>query len=66
MKTLIVLLLWCILFVMSWPIAIGLFFLFILAWLILLPFRIIGFTLEVIFKIVGGILMLPFKIIKAI
>jgi len=66
MKTLIVLLLWCILFVLSWPIAIGLFFLFIFAWIILIPFKIVGFTLSVIFKIIGGILLLPFKIIKAI
>ncbi len=66
MKTLIALLLWCILFVLCWPLAIGLFFLFIIAWLILIPFKILGFTIEVIFKIVGGILLFPFRVIKAL
>jgi hypothetical protein len=32
----------------------------------LLPFRIIGFTLEVVFKFIGAVLMLPFKIVKAL
>jgi hypothetical protein len=45
--------------------AVGLFFLLILGWLILIPFRILGFTIEAIFKIIGGILMLPFRIIRA-
>jgi hypothetical protein len=66
MKTLIAILLWCILFALCWPLAIGLFFLFIFAWIILIPFKILGFTLSIIFKIVGGILLLPFKIIRAI
>ena len=64
MKTIIAILLWFILFSLCWPLAIGLFFLFILFWIILIPFKIIGFTLAVIFKIVGGILLLPFKVIR--
>lgn len=64
MKTIIVILLWFILFSISWPLAIGLFFLIIFFWIILLPFKILGFTLTVIFKIVGGILMLPFKLFR--
>ncbi|MCK5702876.1 MAG: hypothetical protein KAI29_17055, partial [Cyclobacteriaceae bacterium] len=63
MKTIIAFLLLCILFTMCWPLAIVLFFLFIFAWIILLPFRILGFTIEVIFKIVGGILLFPFRVI---
>jgi hypothetical protein len=35
-------------------------------WLILLPFKIIGFTLELVFKIISGILLFPFKIIGAV
>ena len=66
MKAIIALLLFFILFVLCWPLAILLFFLFILAWLILLPFRIIGFTIEIVFKIVSGILLFPFRVMKAI
>lgn len=66
MKTIIAFLLLCILFMMCWPLAIVLFFLFIFAWIILIPFKILGFTIEVIFKIVGGILLFPFRVIKAL
>jgi hypothetical protein len=51
---------------MCWPLAVVLFFLFIFAWIILIPFKILGFTIEVIFKIVGGVLLFPFRLIKAL
>jgi hypothetical protein len=41
-------------------------FLFPLVWLLLLPFRIVGFTLELVFKIIGGILLFPFRLVKAL
>jgi hypothetical protein len=66
MKTLIAILLWCILFVFCWPLALAMIFLLPIIWLILLPFRIIGFTLEVVFKLIGAILLFPFKVIKAL
>jgi hypothetical protein len=66
MKLLIAVLLFCILFVMCWPLAVGLFFLLFFVWLILLPFAIVGFTLGVVFKIIGAIFMLPFKLFAAI
>lgn len=66
MRTFLALVLWCLLFVICWPLALILLFLFPLIWLILLPFRILGFTLEVVFKLVGAILLFPFRVIKAI
>ncbi len=66
MKTLVALILWCILFVMCWPLALVILLLFPLVWLILLPFRIVGFTLEVVFKLIGAILMFPFRVVKAL
>lgn len=63
MKFFIALILLCILFTLCWPLAVGLFFLLIFFWLILLPFQILGFTLAVVFKIVGALLLLPFKIL---
>jgi hypothetical protein len=51
---------------MCWPLAIGLFFLLFFVWLLLLPFAIVGFTLGVVFKIIGAIFMLPFKLLAAI
>ena len=66
MKFLIALILMCILFTLCWPLAVGLFFFFIIFWILLLPFAIAGFTIGLIFKIIGGILLFPFKILAAI
>lgn len=66
MRTLIAFILWCILFVLCWPVALVMLFLFPLIWLILLPFRILGFTLEVVFKLIGAVLLFPFRVVKAI
>lgn len=66
MKTLIAIILWFILLVMCWPIALVLLFLLPLFWLILLPFRILGFTLDLVFKLVSGILLFPFRAVKAL
>ena len=64
MKLFISVVLWCLLLVLCWPIALLLLFLFPLVWLVLLPFRIVGFTLELLFKIVGGIVMFPFRVLS--
>ncbi len=66
MRTLIALVLWFILLAISWPLALLVFFLFPLIWLLLLPLRIIGFTLSAIFELIGAILMFPFRVLKRI
>jgi len=66
MKTFIAVILLCILFVICWPLAIAMFFLFPIVWLLLLPFRILGFTLDAVFKLIREMLLLPFRIVKAI
>jgi hypothetical protein len=66
MRTFLALILWCILFVICWPLALIMLFLFPIVWLILLPFRIVGLTLELVFKFIGAILLFPFRVIKAI
>jgi hypothetical protein len=66
MRTFLAVVLWCLLFVVCWPIAILVLIFFPIIWLILLPFRIVGLTLSAVFKLIGAILMLPFRVIKAI
>jgi len=66
MKTFIALILWFILVVLCWPLALLLLFLFPLIWLILLPFRILGFTLELVFKFIGAVLLFPFRLARTI
>lgn len=63
MRIFIGLILWGILLVLCWPIAIVMLVLFPLVWLILLPFRIVGFTLEVVIRFIGAILTFPFRVI---
>jgi|GEM_PF-894805 len=61
MKTL---LLWFILLVLCWPLAIVLLILFPLIWLLLLPFQLIGFAVGGIFKFIGALFMLPYRLIR--
>ncbi|HEY0744909.1 MAG TPA: hypothetical protein VGD40_25755 [Chryseosolibacter sp.] len=66
MRTFLAVVLWCLLFVLCWPIAIFILIFFPIIWLILLPFRLVGLTVTAVFKLVGAILMLPFRLVKAI
>jgi hypothetical protein len=64
MRTLIAVILWCILFALCWPLALIALILFPVVWLILLPFRIAGLTLHLVFSFIGALLLFPFRMIK--
>jgi hypothetical protein len=66
MRTFLALVLWCLLFVICWPIALIMLFLFPFIWLLMLPFRIVGFTIDVIFNLIKGILLFPFRMMKVL
>ena len=57
-------LLWLILLVICWPLAILLLFLYPLIWLILLPFKILGFAVEGVFAFIRALFMLPARILS--
>ena len=57
-------LLWLILLIFCWPLAILALILYPLIWLLLLPFRILGFAVEGAFGIVRGLFLLPGRILK--
>jgi hypothetical protein len=59
-------LLWIILFVLCWPLAILALLLYPLIWLIALPFRLIGITIEGIFELLKSIIFLPSRLLKRI
>ena len=63
MKAFIAIVLWFILLVLCWPVALVMLFLFPLIWLFLLPFRIVGLTLNLIFKFIGAVLFFPFRVV---
>ena len=56
-------LLWCILLVLCWPIAIAALLLYPIVWLVLLPFRIVGIAVGGALSLVWGIVTLPLRII---
>jgi len=59
-------LLWVILFILCWPLAIILIVLYPIIWLLALPFRLIGITVEAVFKLIRELLMLPFNVVKSL
>ncbi|HYG03412.1 MAG TPA: hypothetical protein VD927_13265 [Chryseosolibacter sp.] len=64
MRTFIAVILWCLLFVLCWPLALIALFLLPIVWLILLPFRIVGFTLDAVFRLITAIFTLPFRLLR--
>jgi hypothetical protein len=56
--------LWCLLFVISWPIALLALVLYPIVWLLLLPFRIVGIAVEGVLELVWGILTLPVRLLR--
>ena len=56
--------LWLILLIICWPLAILALLLYPLVWLLLLPFRILGFAVEGAFGLVRGLFLLPARILK--
>jgi len=59
-------LLWCILFVLCWPLALAALFLYPIVWLILLPFRVVGIAVSGVLHLVWAIVTLPFTVIRRI
>ena len=57
-------LLWCLLLVLCWPVAILALFLYPLVWLVLLPFRLIGLTFDAVFETLHALLTLPVRIVR--
>lgn len=57
-------LLWLLLLVFCWPLALLALVLYPLVWLIALPFRLVGITLHAVFAFLGALLMLPARVLR--
>lgn len=57
-------LLWFILLVLCWPLAILALVLYPIAWLLLLPFRLVGIAVEGVFALLRSIVMLPARLLR--
>jgi hypothetical protein len=62
MKSLLVIVGWCLLLVFCWPLAVIALFLWPLVWLLSLPFRVIGITFDAMFALLRAILFLPARL----
>jgi hypothetical protein len=58
-------LLWCLLFVLCWPLALFALVLYPLVWLLLLPFRIVGIAVHGVLELVWAAVMLPARLLTA-
>jgi hypothetical protein len=56
--------LWCILFVLCWPLAILALILYPIVWLLTLPFRLMGIAVRGVFDLLGAILSLPVRLLR--
>ena len=56
--------LWCILFVLCWPLAIVALVLYPIVWLLLIPFRIVGIAVEGVLDLLRAIIDLPVKLLR--
>jgi hypothetical protein len=63
MKTFLVFIVWCILFVLCWPVALLALVAFPVLWLLSLPFRLVGITFEALFSLLRAVLLLSTRIL---
>ncbi|HSC47281.1 MAG TPA: hypothetical protein VLG68_04285 [Gammaproteobacteria bacterium] len=57
--------LWLILLVLCWPLALAALVLYPLIWLLLLPLRLVGITVDAVFELLRAILFLPARLLGA-
>jgi hypothetical protein len=56
--------LWCLLLVVCWPLALLALVLYPIVWLLLLPFRIVGIAVDGVFGLLKAILFLPARVLR--
>jgi hypothetical protein len=59
-------LLWCILLVLCWPLALAALVVYPIVWLLLLPFRVVGIAVGGALTLVWAVVTLPARVIRAI
>jgi hypothetical protein len=59
-------LLWCLLLIFCWPLALVALVLYPLVWLLLLPFRIVGIAVEGVLELVWAIITLPARLLRGL
>jgi hypothetical protein len=55
--------LWLLLLVVCWPLALAALLLFPLVWLLVLPFRLVGIAVEGVFELLRALILLPARVL---
>jgi hypothetical protein len=63
MRSLLIFIAWCVLFVLCWPLALLALVAWPFVWLLSLPFRLVGITFEALFAFLRAVLFLPARIL---
>ena len=58
-------LLWCLLLLLCWPLAILALVAYPLVWILLIPFRIVGIAVDGVLGLVRGVVMLPARVLRS-
>ncbi|MBZ5547276.1 MAG: hypothetical protein LAO22_04805 [Acidobacteriia bacterium] len=58
-------LLWCLLFVLCWPLALLALILYPIVWLLLLPFRLVGIAVHGVLALVTAVILFPARLLSA-
>ena len=58
-------LIWCVLFVLCWPVALLALVLYPIVWLLLIPFRLLGIAVRGVLELVWAVVMLPARLLSA-
>jgi hypothetical protein len=64
MRVLFLIVAWCLLVVLCWPIALVALVLWPLLWLLSIPFRIVGIAVEATLALIKALLFLPARILR--
>jgi hypothetical protein len=56
--------LWCILLVLCWPLALAALVLYPIVWLLLLPFRVVGLAVGGVLELLCAIITLPARVLR--
>jgi hypothetical protein len=64
MRALLLIVAWCLLFVLCWPIALAVLLLWPLLWLLSIPFRIVGVVVEAMLALLKALLLFPARLLR--
>jgi hypothetical protein len=57
-------LLWCILLVVCWPLALLALVIYPIVWILLIPFRLVGIAVDAVLELLRGIVLLPARLVR--